>query len=316
MSFPLTLHPRRPEPGAFARVLRRSRRWATFAVLLAMLTVLVPDSGQLPARFSLIKLDQVHGMDAADHTIWILALGSDARPGQSYLGSRSDAIQLVGINTRNHHAVTIGIPRDSYVEIPGHGRNKINSAMTFGGPSLTAQTVGNLVGIQPDYVFTTSFPGMINMVGGIHGIRVKVTWAVTDQGHTFRPGMTQLSGVEALAFSRIRHGLPRGDFDRSYDQGQVLKGGLATIKNKMARKGFFERSLERFAKWTDTNLNPVELYRLARTVTEVNPKLVRTCVLNGGVGYAGSASVVFPSVSAARALAADVRHDATVDRGC
>ena len=64
MSFPLTLDPRRPEPGAFARVLRRSRRWATFAVLLAMLTVLVPDSGQLPARFSLIKLDQVHGMDA------------------------------------------------------------------------------------------------------------------------------------------------------------------------------------------------------------------------------------------------------------
>ena len=133
MSFPLTLHPRRPEPGAFARVLRRSRRWATFAVLLAMLTVPVPDSGQLPARFSLIKLDQVHGMDAADNTVWILALGSDARPGEPYLGSRSDAIQLVGINTKNHHAVTIGIPRDSYVDIPGHGRNKINSAMSSAG---------------------------------------------------------------------------------------------------------------------------------------------------------------------------------------
>jgi LCP family protein required for cell wall assembly len=298
------------------RVMHRGRRLLTFAVLLALLGTLVPDSGRLPTRFSLIKLDQVHGVDAADHTVWILALGSDARPGQSFLGSRTDAIQLVGINTKNHHAVTIGVPRDSYVDIPGHGRNKINSAMTFGGPQLTAQTVGNLIGIRPDYVFTTSFKGMVNMVGGIHGIRVKVTWAVTDQGHSFRPGRTELSGVEALAFSRIRHGLPRGDFDRSYDQGQVLKGGLASVKVKMDRKGFFERALERFAKWTDTNLDPIELYRLARTVTEVNPKLVRTCVLTGGVGTAGSASVVFPSVGAARALARDVRHDATVNHGC
>jgi polyisoprenyl-teichoic acid--peptidoglycan teichoic acid transferase len=302
--------------STFGRVLHRSRRLLTFAVLLALLAVLIPDSGRLPTRFSLIKLDEVHGVDAADHTVWILALGSDARPGESYLGSRSDAIQLVGINIKNHHAVTIGVPRDSYVDIPGHGRNKINSAMTFGGPQLTAQVIGNLIGIQPDYVFTTSFKGMVNMVGGIHGIRVKVTWGVTDQGHTFHQGKTNMTGKEALAFSRIRHGLPRGDFDRSYDQGQVLKGGLATIKVKMARKGFFERALGGFARWTDTNLDPIELYRLARTVTEVNPQLVRTCVLTGGVGMAGSASVVFPNVAAAQAIGRDVRHDATVNHGC
>ncbi len=302
--------------GSIARLLRRSRRLVVFGTLLALLAVIVPDSGREPARFALIKLNEVHGVDAADHTVWILALGSDARPGEAFLGSRSDAIQLVGINAKNHHAVTIGVPRDSYVDIPGHGRNKINAAMTVGGPQATAQAVTNLIGIRPDYVFVTSFKGMINMVGGINGIRVKVTWGVTDQGQTFRPGMTELSGVEALAFSRIRHGLPRGDFDRSYDQGQVLKGGLSTIKVKMSRKGFLERALERFARYTDTNLNPIELYRLSQTVLQVNPKLVRTCVLNGGVGYAGSASVVFPNVAAAQALGRDVRHDATVNHGC
>jgi polyisoprenyl-teichoic acid--peptidoglycan teichoic acid transferase len=286
---------------------------AVFGLLLALLGAVVPDSGHEEARFALIKLDEAHGVDAADHVVWILALGSDARPGQPVLGSRSDAIQLVGINARTHHAVTIGVPRDSYVEIPGHGRNKINAAMVFGGAPATAQAVANLVGIRPDYVFVTSFRGMIRMVGGINGIRVKVTYNMDDQGQVFHPGMTELSGVEALAFSRIRHGLPRGDFDRSYDQGQVLKGGLATVKTKMARKGFLERALERFARYTDTNLDPIDMYRLAQTVLQVNPKLVRTCVLTGGTGYAGSASVVFPNVSAARALGQDVRHDAKVN---
>ena len=295
---------------------RRFRRLAVFGLLLALLGVTVPDSGHEPARFTLLKLDEVHGTDAADHVIWILALGSDARPGQSFLGSRSDAIQLVGINARTHRAVTIGVPRDSYVDIPGHGRNKINSAMVFGGPQATAQAVANLVGIKPDYVFVTSFKGMVHMVGGINGINVKVTWFMNDQGHVFHPGRTELSGVEALAFSRVRHGLPRGDFDRSYDQGQVLKGGLGTIKVKMERRGFLERALERFARWTDTNIGPVELYRLAHTVLQVNPRLVRTCVLNGGVGYAGSASVVFPDIAAAGALGRDVRHDARVNGSC
>ena len=303
-------------PGRAVVALRRGRRLAAFGILLALLGIVVPNSGHEDARFALIKLNQVHGVDAADHVVWILALGSDARPGQPFLGSRSDAIQLVGINAKTHHAVTIGVPRDSYVDIPGHGRDKINAAMVYGGPQATAAAVANLVGIRPDYVFVTSFKGMIRMVGGINGIRVKVTFNMNDQGQVFHPGMTELSGVEALAFSRIRHGLPRGDFDRSYDQGQVLKGGLASVKTKSARKGFFERALERFARYTDTNLGPVELYRLAQTVMQVNPRLVRTCVLNGGIGTAGAASVVFPNVAAAHALGRDVRHDATVNGSC
>lgn len=298
------------------RTVRRVRRLAVFGLLLAVLGFVIPDSGRAPAQFALIKLDEVHGVDSTDDVVWILALGSDARPGQPILGSRSDAIQLVGINTRNHHAVTIGVPRDSYVDIPGAGRDKINSAMVYGGPQATAQAVGNLVGIQPDYVFVTSFPGLIKMVSGIHGIDVKVTFEMNDLGHVFHPGKTHLTGRDALAFSRIRHGLPRGDFDRSHDQGQVLKGGLATIKDKLGRPGFLERALLLFAQNTDTNLTPVQLYRLAHTVLEVNPKFVRTCVVTGGTGFAGSASVVFPDVAAARALGEDVRHDATVNGSC
>ena len=294
----------------------RVKRLLTFGVLLALLGATVPDAGRQEAQFALIKLEGVHGVDAADHTVWILALGSDARPGQSVLKSRSDAIQLVGLNATSHRAVTIGVPRDSYVDIPGLGRDKINAAMVYAGPQATAQAVSDLVGITPDYVFVTSFPGLTRMVAGIHGVRAKVTYPMNDLGHAFQPGQRTLSGPEALAFSRIRHGLPRGDFDRSMDQGQLLKGGLATVLGKLDRRGFYERALGLFARHTDTNLSPTELYRLGRTVLEINPRKVRVCVITGGTGYAGAASVVFPDVGAARSLARDVRHDARVDSGC
>ncbi|MGH3508254.1 MAG: LCP family protein [Nocardioidaceae bacterium] len=296
--------------------LRRLRRWSLFAVLLGLLAVSVPEDVRPEAEFALIKVEGAEGVDAADKVVWILALGSDARPGQPVLRSRSDAIQLVGVNARTHHGVTIGIPRDSYVNIPGHGRDKINAAMVYGGPQATAQAVAGLTGIKPDYVFVTSFKGLIRMVSGIHGIRAKVTYAMSNDTNRFRPGMHEFKGTEALAFSRIRYGLPRGDFDRSMDQGQLLKGGLATALSKIQRPGFLERALGLMARYTDTNVNPVELYRLAHTVLAVNPGKVRVCVLPGGTGYAGSASVVFPDLGFVRSLSADVRRDATVDRGC
>jgi len=298
--------------GVWARV----RRLTVFASLLVCVAVVVPDASRPPAQFALIKLEQAHGLDATDDVIWFLALGSDARPGQSVLRSRSDAIQLVGVNARTHHAVTIGIPRDSYVSIPGYGSDKINSAMVFGGPELTAQAVEGLTGIRPDYVFVTSFRGLTRMVNGVKGVQVSVTYPMDDQGQVFSPGLTMMNGVEALAFSRIRYGLPRGDFDRSMDQGQLLKGGLRTLVVKQGRLGFLERSLEYFARYADTNIGPAELYRLSRTVLEVNPALVRVCVLTGSTGSAGGASVVFPDVGSTRALVQDVRRDAEVDRGC
>jgi LCP family protein required for cell wall assembly len=301
-----------PVPSTF----RGWRRLATFAALLAVLGLAVPDASRPEAQFALIKLDQVQGLDATDDVVWILALGSDARPGQPVLGSRSDAIQLVGINTKTHRGVTIGVPRDSWVPIAGAGMDKINAGMVYGGAQGMADAVSYLLGITPDYVFVTSFPGLIHMVGGINGIRAKVTYEMDDQGQVFHPGMHKFTGVEALAFARVRHGLPRGDFDRSMDQGQLLKGGLATIKGKLGRPGFFERALGLLAKNTDTNLNPVDLYRLGRDVLEVNATKVRTCVLTGGLGYAGEQSVVFPNLGAARSLGDDVRHDAKVDHGC
>lgn len=306
----------RAKAAPLLRRLHALKRTIGLALSLILLSLAVPDSSRLEAQYALVELGGVHGVDATDGVIWILALGSDARPGEPVLASRSDAIQLVGIDAATRSAVTIGVPRDSYVDIPGYGSDKINAAMTYGGPAATADAIAALTGITPDYVFVTSFPGLIHMVGKINGIRAKVTYEMADQGVSFSPGMHKFTGGEALKFARIRYGLPRGDFDRSYDQGQLLKGGLATVLGKLGRPGFFERAMSHFARYTDTNLNPVELYRLGRTVLEVNPARVRVCVLDGDVGFVGAASVVFLDRDAVGALSEDVRHDARVKGGC
>ena len=67
--------------------------------------------------------------------LWILALGSDARPGQNITRQRADAIQMVGVNLETGDAVSIGVPRDSWVPIPGYGSDRVNAALTAGGPS-------------------------------------------------------------------------------------------------------------------------------------------------------------------------------------
>jgi len=78
----------------------RLRRWVTLITSLAVLAVVVPDSGRQQFSASLVAVEGASGLDSGDRVVWILALGSDARPGDSVLRSRADAIQLVGFNAR------------------------------------------------------------------------------------------------------------------------------------------------------------------------------------------------------------------------
>ena len=152
---------------------RRAVRVVTLAVVLAVAGLVVPGSSVAPTEVTLVKVDRASGVDVDPDVVWILAVGSDARPGEDMLRTRGDALQLVGMDTRTGAATTIGIPRDSWVPIPGVGSNRVNAALYYGGPQLLARTVGDLVGVQPDYVFVTRFPFFEDMVDDIGGIYKK-----------------------------------------------------------------------------------------------------------------------------------------------
>ena len=296
--------------------MRKLGRLVALVLVLAVAGLTVPDSTVRPAEVALVKVHTAEAVDSGGKDmLWMLMVGSDARPGEDMTRSRGDALQLVGINTRTGAAASIGIPRDSWVSIPGYGYNKINASMVFGGPQLLGQAVGNLVGVQPQYVMVTRFQSFIDMVNSIGGIDVYNPRPFSDDAlhrEPFPKGKIHLKGYSAMAFSRIRHDLPGGDFDRSANQQRTMKAIVTKIRQRAGQPGFLARGVEMVMKNMDTNLGPGELYRLAEIAAHVDPGKITSCVVHGSIGNVGGASVVRPYVSAARGYGNDARRDGTL----
>jgi polyisoprenyl-teichoic acid--peptidoglycan teichoic acid transferase len=295
-------------------VLKRSTKVTALALLLGVTLVVVPHSSVSPAQSVLVKVDRAQGVDLSPGVVWILALGSDARPGEEMTRTRADAIQLVGINTET---AAIGVPRDSYVPIEGVGSERINASLYYGGPQLMASSISNLIGIEPDYVMVTGFKGMAKMVNDIGGITVDNPIAFTDDNlkpSGFPAGRIKLGGYDAMAFSRIRHNLIAGDFDRSANQQRTIVGILGTIRKRGDQPGFIASGVRSVMANMATDLSPAELFQIAQAVAQVDPKKVTNCVVQGGIGNVGGASVVIPDTAMARRFGDEARKDATIER--
>lgn len=304
----------------------RSVRLLAFVLTLGALTGVLGGAlvalAPLPARGlplrALLRNGYAQGIDpGTGGPVWILALGSDARPGENIARERADSIHLIGINPATGGGIMVGFPRDSYVDIPGIGADKINAALNYGGPPLAAKTVESITGITPQYVFITGFEGLTRMVDRIGGLTVTVDVPMHDSasGSDFEPGPVVLDGGDALAFSRDRK-VPSGDFLRSKHQGDLLLAALERSIESAKEKGALELALTFLLDDTITDVPPHEVFRLARLAITVDPKKVSNCVIPGGLGTAGEASIVVIDVDAAIAFFDDIRPDATADAGC
>jgi LCP family protein required for cell wall assembly len=297
------------------RVLRVAKL-TTLVVMLAVVTLALPDASPKSTEIALVKVDQGDAAALGPNVISILAVGSDARPGEDFIHSRGDALQLVTINTLTHAASIIGVPRDSWVDIPGHGIDKINASLYYGGPQLMGDTVGNLIGVHPKYVFVTRFKWFSAMVSWLGGVDIRNPFAFDDEylkPKGFKAGRIHLNGYDAMAYSRIRHTLPTGDFERSAHQEIVLKAIQAKVRANASRPGFIEHGVLDAMSHMYTNLPPTELFRLAQVMAQVDPSKVRSCVVQGGIGTSsGGASIVLPYVDQARDMGNQIRHDGTL----
>jgi LCP family protein required for cell wall assembly len=228
--------------------------------------------------------------------IFILMLGGDARAGNSSQ-VRTDSIHIVSIVPGTLHASILGIPRDSYVNIPGHGQDKINVAEYFGGPQLVIQTVEQLTGCHFSYYTLTSFQGFRQVVNDFGGVTLKVT-ENTPPDHfshyNFRQGrIYHLDGGQALAFARNRHTRPAGDFDRSLAQGKLIAAALATQQTNMRKDpGTLLRAMGAMYRNLRLNIPITEALKLGLFVLKIRPANVTNEVMKGGLGSAGGASIV------------------------
>jgi LCP family protein required for cell wall assembly len=312
----LTERPTSPAPRRRATVL------ATLLVAWLAGTALGTSPSTAPAEARpILQLEQAHAgyvptLDGSE-PIFVLFLGSDARPGEEIDGQRADSIHLVGINPEKGRVSILGFPRDSYVSIPGYGSDKINAAMTVGGPDLVVETVEGMTGITIDYWALTWFEGFEAMVNDIDGVTVDVPFPVYDTyAHAkIDEGVQTLNGREALAFARARHALPQGDFGRSENQGLLIASTLAQFKKQ------FAKDPSRVFDYVGAGLRNVrtdvpfdQVLALAFTASTLNANKAQNMVLPGSTGMAGNTSVVNLDQAALQAISADMADDAIVKK--
>jgi LCP family protein required for cell wall assembly len=252
-------------------------------------------------------------IEVPDHLVFVLVLGSDARPKEDLLATRADSIHLIAVNPRSGQGTIVGFPRDAYVQYPRGGRGKINDALARGGPTYAAETVRLLTGLPVDYFVLTGFVGLQRLVDDVGGVDVFLDRRMNDRnsGARFEKGWQHFVGGEALAFSRNRHDVANGDFTRSENQGQLLLSGLGKLRSSVADDARLLDFVGVLRKSCRFDVPVDHLPRLAALARRLDPERMNNVVLPGRVGYAGSASVVYLTQDAPR-LFADLRDDAVI----
>jgi LCP family protein required for cell wall assembly len=245
--------------------------------------------------------------------LFILVVGSDARPGEDLRRSHADSIHLLAVNPRTLQGTVLGFPRDSWVEIPGHGNGKLTSAMAIGGPELLSQTVRRLTGLPVHYWVLTGFTGLSNMVDELGGVDVFVERRMNDRnsGTNFEPGWHHFDGRQALSFSRDRHSVPNGDFDRSRNQAALLLAGLSKLRAEVGDDAGLQRWLDVLLRHAELDAPARQLMPLAALARRLDPASMSNVVTPGRVGTAGGQSVVFLGQEAAN-IFLDLRPDAVM----
>ncbi|MCQ1950588.1 LCP family protein [Arthrobacter sp. zg-Y859] len=184
----------------------------------------------------------------------ILLMGTDTRDPASS-DARSDTMMLVHIPGDRSGVYVMSIMRDTWVEIPGYGEQKINAAMALGGVSLTVDTVQTLFDIPVDHVAIIDFEGFQGLTDALGGVTLNNDIAFQsegDHGEYFAAGPITVKRESALKYVRERYAFTDGDYQRVKNQQAFLSGVVSGVLN------------------TQTLTNPV---KISNIVGEISPYL-------------------------------------------
>ena len=234
--------PTRPAPAPQQRPAQpRSRRRRRFPLGKLLATLLVAYLAFMVATpfWHFGRANRIDAMPAGERPAEqpgkvFLLVGSDSResltPEQkkkygtgSAEGARTDSILMLVVPKTGKPAL-ISIPRDSYVPIPGHGKNKINAAFAFGGPTLLVETVEQVTGVRIDGYLQIGMVGFAETVDAVGGIQMCLDKPIKDKNsHSdFPAGCQQFDGRDALSYVRMRYADPTGDLGRMKRQREVI----------------------------------------------------------------------------------------------
>jgi LCP family protein required for cell wall assembly len=269
---------------------------------------------------------------SAAKAVNILLIGSDRRSLVKTTGTsaeaeewvpglqRSDTLMVLHIDGDRHSATVVSLPRDSWVNVPGYGMNKINAAFSFAGPSLAVATVEKLTNLRIDHLATVDWEGFKELTDALGGVTVTVPATVTDSARniTWTKGEHRLDGELALTYVRQRYGLPGGDLDRTRRQQyflrtlmtQSIQDGVLTDPRKIYT---FLDTLTRNMS-VDSDWSVGDMRGLVLSLR--NLKADDVSFLNApvaGLGMEGAQSVVYLDTVTNKSLWKAVRTDTVAD---
>jgi len=227
----------------------------------------------------------------------VLILGSDARVGQLQTRFRADSVHILTVVPEAEAGAIVGFPRDSWVQGPDGGI-KLTNLMAGRGPEIMLETITDLTQLEIEGYFVTGFLGFSTLIEELGGLFIDLPTVMRSGNNwsNYPAGPQTLTPQRALRLARIRKGLPRGDFDRSFNQGLIMQAAMDMIQlTGIDLLPEWTRILTS-STWTDLSTEDV-LTLGASTFFFPSDGLVNT-VLPGRVGTAGSASVVYLDDSA------------------
>jgi len=210
----------------------------------------------------------------------ILLLGVDSRDATGNSLPRSDTMLVASIDPVSKQAHLFSLLRDTYVNIPGKGEHKLNSAVVYGGPKLAMQTVSELTGLDIQYYVYTDFEGFVHLIDEIGGIEFYVE---KDMKYTskadgpeydinLKEGLQHLDGKTALQYVRFRRDA-LSDYARTERQRKFL---TAVAEKTLTFSSLMNlpNILKAVDPYVHTNLTPAEVVKLGWLGLDVRKKEV------------------------------------------
>ena len=188
----------------------------------------------------------------------IALFGIDAPKGKA---GRSDAIMILTLDEEHKVMKLTSIMRDSYVDIPGHGDDKITHAYAFGGPELAMKTLNENFKVNVEDFMAVNFTSLPEIIDKLGGVKINI---IPEEIHHIpgitSPGEQVLNGEQALAYSRIRYATG-GDYKRTERQRVVLEAVFEKLKATPTKE--YPSLIDDFLPYIETNMSSMDMIKLA-----------------------------------------------------
>ncbi|EJT5925413.1 LCP family protein [Clostridium perfringens] len=192
-----------------------------------------------------------------NHIKNIALFGIDAPKGKV---GRSDAIMILTLDEEHKVMKLTSIMRDSYVDIPGHGDDKITHAYAFGGPELAMKTLNENFKVNVEDFMSVNFTSLPEIIDKLGGVKINI---IPEEIHNIigitSSGEQVLNGEQALAYSRIRYATG-GDYKRTERQRVVLEAVFEKLKSTPIKE--YPSLIDDFLPYIETNMSSMDMIKL------------------------------------------------------